>query len=61
MDVQWGKHNMNATIAYESYTAPTDDHKDDGALPGLGARAFQAPLLDLACWSHLWLGVWASV
>lgn len=54
-------HSMNATVVYQSYTASTNNHKDDGALPGLGARAFQAPLLDLACWSQLWLGAWAFV
>lgn len=58
MDVQWRKHSMNMTVVYKSYT---NDHKDDGALPGLRACAFQAPLLDLACWSHLWLRAWALV
>lgn len=52
---------MNTTVVYKSYTASTNDHKDDGALPGLRARAFQAPLLNLAYWSQLWLGAWALV
>lgn len=64
-NVQWRKHgknshSMNRTIIKESSMASTNN-KDGGVLPGLGAHAFQAPLLDRAWWSQLWLRAWPFV